>query len=90
VPTALERGHNDGLTMTLSLCGDAIERNEANAYGAAVFFVSNDHTGTIVIRESVLRENVLYSGSPWEILPGVASARSRSTSRTIASVSSAQ
>jgi hypothetical protein len=41
--------YNDGNTMTLDLCGVDIERNEVNAYGAAIFFVSNNHDGTIRI-----------------------------------------
>lgn len=60
--------YNDGLTMTLSLCGTRIENNTVNAYGSAIFFVSNDHTGTITINDSVLRAN---TGGSWEILPGI-------------------
>jgi len=63
--------YNDGLTMTLSLCGVDIEHNEVNAYGAAIFFVSNNHDGTIVIEDSVIRDNVNHGGSTWEILPGI-------------------
>jgi hypothetical protein len=63
--------YNDGNTMTLSLCGDLIERNEVNAYGAAIFFVSNNHDGTIRIDDSVIRDNVNHGGSTWEILPGI-------------------
>jgi hypothetical protein len=63
--------YNDGDTMTLSLCGVDIERNEVNAYGAAIFFVSNNHDGTIRIEDSVIRHNVNHSGSTWEILPGI-------------------
>jgi hypothetical protein len=60
--------YNDGLTMTLSLCGTRIENNTVNAYGSAIFFVSNDHTGTITINDSVLHAN---TGGSWEILPGI-------------------
>ena len=60
--------YNDGTTMTLSLCGTRLEKNRVNAYGAAVFFVSNDHSGNLVIRNSVIRENL---GGSWHILPGV-------------------
>ena len=63
--------YNDGNTMTLDLCGVRIEHNEVNAYGAAIFFVSNDHTGTIRIEDSVIRDNINHSGSTWEILPGI-------------------
>ncbi|XYI04226.1 hypothetical protein ACMHYB_55570 [Sorangium sp. So ce1128] len=54
--------YNDGNTMTLALCGTRIERNEVNAYGSAIFFVSNDHTGNIVIDRSVITGNV---GGSW-------------------------
>ncbi|WP_437518634.1 hypothetical protein [Sorangium sp. So ce1099] len=54
--------YNDGDTMTLTLCGTRIERNEVNAYGSAIFFVSNDHTGNIVIDRSVITGNV---GGSW-------------------------
>jgi len=63
--------YNDGLTMKLTLCGVDIEHNEVNAYGAAIFFVSNDHTGTIQIDDSIIRDNVSHGGSTWEILPGI-------------------
>jgi hypothetical protein len=63
--------YNDGNTMTLRLCGVDIEHNEVNAYGAAIFFVSNDHTGSIFIEDSIIRDNVNHSGSTWEILPGI-------------------
>jgi hypothetical protein len=54
--------YNDGNTMTLSLCGTAIQHNQVNAYGSAIFFVSNDHTGNILIDQSVITENL---GGSW-------------------------
>ncbi|WP_437813652.1 hypothetical protein [Sorangium sp. So ce1078] len=54
--------YNDGNTMTLTLCGTRIERNEVNAHGSAIFFVTNDHTGNIVIDRSVITGNV---GGSW-------------------------
>ncbi len=63
--------YNDGTTMTLSICGTRIEHNEVNAYGSAIFFVSNNHDGTLHIGESVIRNNTNHSGHPWEILPGI-------------------
>ncbi len=54
--------YNDGNTMTLSICGSRIENNEVNAYGSAIFFVSNDHTGNIVIDRSVITNNI---GGSW-------------------------
>jgi hypothetical protein len=63
--------YNDGNTMTLSLCGVDIQHNEVNAYGAAIFFVSNNHDGTIQIEDSVIKNNINHGGSSWEILPGI-------------------
>lgn len=60
--------YNDGNTMTLSLCGSLVERNQVNAYGSAIFFVSNDHSGTLRIENSVLRNN---TGGGWNVMPGI-------------------
>jgi hypothetical protein len=54
--------YNDGNTMTLTILGSRIEHNEVNAYGSAVFFVSNDHSGNIVIEDSTISNNV---GGSW-------------------------
>ncbi len=60
--------YNDGNTITLSLSGTLIENNEVNAYGSAIFFVSNNHDGTLEIRDSTIRNN---TGGGWNILPGI-------------------
>jgi len=60
--------YNDGNTMTLALYGSLIEHNEVNAYGSAIFFVSNDHTGTLHIEDSTSRNNL---GGSWYTLPGI-------------------
>jgi hypothetical protein len=60
--------YNDGTTMTLSLCGTLIEHNDVRAYGSAIFFVSNDHSGTLRIENSTIRNN---SGGGWNVLPGI-------------------
>lgn len=49
--------YNDGNTFTLRLDGVRIENNRANEGGSAVFYVSNDRSGTFVIRDSTLRNN---------------------------------
>ncbi len=54
--------YNDGNRMTLSLCGTLMEYNQVNAFGSAIFFVSNDHTGNIVIDSSVITNNL---GGSW-------------------------
>ena len=47
----------DGNTFTLTLCGVRMTDNTANEGGGAIFFVSNDQTGTLVIKDSVLSNN---------------------------------
>jgi hypothetical protein len=54
--------YNDGNEMMLSLCGTNIEQNQVSAHGSAIFFVSNDHTGTIRIEQSTIRNN---QGGSW-------------------------
>jgi len=49
--------YNDGNTFHLSLCGTSITDSTANEGGGAIFFVSNDLTGTLTIDESVLQRN---------------------------------
>jgi hypothetical protein len=61
--------YNDGNTMTLTILGTRIENNEVNAYGGAIFFVSNDHTGNIKIDQSVIRNNT--GGSWYPHYPGI-------------------
>lgn len=60
--------YNDGDEMTLSICGTIIENNTANAHGAAIFFVSNNMTGDIVLEDTTIRNNC---GGSWYALPGI-------------------
>lgn len=60
--------YNDGQTMTLTVCGSSIEHNQVNAYGSAIFFVSNNMDGTLVIQDSVIRDN---TGGGWNVLPSI-------------------
>lgn len=60
--------YNDGNTMTLSICGSNLEYNEVNAHGSAIFFVSNNHDGTLNIKDSVIQNNI---GGSWYFLPGI-------------------
>ena len=60
--------YNDGNTMTLYLCGVDIEDNEVNAHGSGVFFVTNDHSGNIILEDTVIRNN---HGGSWYHLPGI-------------------
>jgi hypothetical protein len=61
--------YNDGNTMTLTILGSKIEYNEVNAYGSAIFFVSNDHTGNIRIEESLIQNNI--GGSWYPVYPQI-------------------
>ena len=49
--------YNDGDQMTLSIAGSLFVDNRANEGGGAIFFVSNDRTGTMAIRISTLERN---------------------------------
>lgn len=49
--------YNDGNTFTLTLCGVQMDHNSANEGGGAIFFVSNDESGSLVIRDSTLSQN---------------------------------
>lgn len=54
--------YNDGNTMTLKLLGSLIEQNTVNTHGSAIFFVTNDLTGNIIIDQSIIKNN---SGGSW-------------------------
>ncbi len=49
--------YNDGNEYTLTICGTRIENNTANEGGGAVFYVSNDDTGSLVFKDSILKAN---------------------------------
>ena len=49
--------YNDGDRMTLTISGSTFTDNHANEGGGAIFFVSNDRTGTMSIRGSTLTNN---------------------------------
>lgn len=60
----------DGDKYTLTLNGTAIEGNKANEGGGAIFFVSNDRTGTMSILNSRLKGNP-SAGFETDGLPGI-------------------
>jgi hypothetical protein len=60
--------YNDGNYMELRIYGCKFEYNRVNAYGAAIFFVTNDHSGKLFIYDSESRNNI---GGSWHILPGI-------------------
>jgi hypothetical protein len=47
----------DGNRFTMRIAGSVIADNHAHEGGGAVFFVSNDRTGTMRIEGSTLRDN---------------------------------
>jgi predicted outer membrane repeat protein len=49
--------YNDGNRMTLTIGGSVFSDNHATEGGGAIFFVSNDRTGTMSIRNSTLTDN---------------------------------
>jgi hypothetical protein len=49
--------YNDGDQMSLSVAGGLFEGNHANEGGGAIFFVSNDRSGTMAVRYSTLQRN---------------------------------
>jgi hypothetical protein len=49
--------YNDGNTYILSVCGSTLTDNTANEGGGAIFFVSNDRSGSLLIDQSYLSDN---------------------------------
>jgi hypothetical protein len=60
----------DGNLFTIRIAGSIIQDNHANEGGGAVFFVSNDRTGTMTIENSTLRRNP-SDGFETSGLPGI-------------------
>lgn len=61
--------YNDGNDMTLSIFGSLIEHNEVVQHGASIFFVTNNHTGNIIIDNSVIQNNT--GGSWYPVYPSI-------------------
>jgi hypothetical protein len=49
--------YNDGDSMILSVAGSTFIDNHANEGGGAIFFVSDDRSGTMAIADSTLQDN---------------------------------
>lgn len=60
--------YNDGNTFTLSVCGTKITDNTANEGGGAIFYVSNNGTGSMKIDRSFLSKN---PSGEFENFPGI-------------------
>ncbi len=61
--------YQDGDAMDLSVCGSHLHDNTANEGGSAIFFVSNNLTGTMSITDSLL-ENHPFGRFETDGLPG--------------------
>jgi predicted outer membrane repeat protein len=62
--------YNDGDTMQLQISHSTFTHNRANEGGGAIFFVSDDRTGTMSIRDSRLTDNP-NAGFQTAGLPGI-------------------
>jgi hypothetical protein len=49
--------YNDGNEIVMNVTSSLIENNKANEGGSAIFFVSNDKSGSITIKDSTTRNN---------------------------------
>ena len=62
----------DGDTYSLEIEGTVVRNNHAREGGGAIFFVSDDNTGTLAIERSTLRDNpsegLLDETLPWHFL----------------------
>ncbi len=58
----------DGNDFTVTVKGTVMRNNTANEGGGAIFFVSNDRTGTLTIANSTLRAN---RSAGFETVPGI-------------------
>ena len=62
--------YNDGNRFTLTISDSHLSDNHATEGGGAIFFVSNDRTGTLTIKDSVLQHN-RSDGFQTAGLPGI-------------------
>jgi hypothetical protein len=60
----------DGNLYTVTISGSVLRDNHANAGGGAIFFVSNDRTGTLALQRTQLSHNV-NDGFQTSGLPGI-------------------
>ncbi len=61
--------YNDGNYMKLTLLGTRVEYNQVNAYGSGIFFVTNDHSGEILLDGATVANN--QGGSWYPELPDI-------------------
>ncbi|MFO0741733.1 MAG: hypothetical protein U0270_37905 [Labilithrix sp.] len=63
--------YNDGNTYTLSLCGTEIRDNKANELGGAIFYVSNNLTGAVLLDRVTSRANTTGKDVQGELHKGI-------------------
>lgn len=61
--------YNDGNKMTLKILGSIIENNEVNTHGSSIFFVTNNHTGNIIIDSTIIKNNI--GGTWYPVYPSI-------------------
>ena len=61
--------YNDGNEMRLTLCGTRLEDNDVVQHGSGIFFVTNNHRGSIHLEHSALRRN--RGGSWYAVQPQI-------------------
>ncbi len=62
----------DGNTIDLSMCGTVMRDNSANESGSAIFYVSNNRTGTMSVQGSTVAANrSIGTAAPSFDLPGL-------------------
>jgi hypothetical protein len=52
---AIYKDGGDGVNLTL--CGDLVQNNSANEFGAAAFLTADGSAATLIIDDSVLKDN---------------------------------
>jgi hypothetical protein len=64
--------YSDGVAMDVTICGTQVRNSTAGAFGAAVFFTSNDQSmkGTLSITDSLMFNNTPEDAG-WEWKPGI-------------------
>jgi hypothetical protein len=49
--------YNDGNEIVLNITSSLLQNNVANEGGSAVFFVSNDRSGSVTVKDSITQNN---------------------------------
>jgi hypothetical protein len=64
--------YSDGVGVSMTICGTQVRDNTSGAFGAAIFFTSNDgsNLGTLTIRDSLMFANT-PANDWWEWRPGI-------------------